>query len=145
VEFYQQFGSGINILDRYWRHIHEIRQNLNLPEANMTQQEAYIKLNEILARMQELDVEASSLAMEHKLVLVSRSRDGVPETLNPDWLDPTTKYPTFRKDLPDEALLQFHDEYCGCSKGLDCEEIEEIKDSYAGRDIYDCWVPSQLC
>jgi hypothetical protein len=99
----------------------------------MTQQEAYIELSELLKQAEALMDQANELAREHKLVLASRERDGLPETINPKYLDGSSRYPRFRTDLTQDEVNEI--------MGDDYYSPEDI----AGQDIYECWVPSQFC
>lgn len=109
----------------------------------MTQQEAYQQLRQLIEQIEGLRKEANALAKEHKLVLEVLDRDGTLSTLNPDWMQDTYR---LKKDLPIEALIFFHEDYCGCKAGFEnCPEKDYIAERYAGGDIDECWVPSQFC
>jgi hypothetical protein len=99
----------------------------------MTQQEAYIELSELLKQAESLMDQARDLAKTHKLVLATRTSNGLPETINPKYLDGSARYPTFRTDLTQDEVNEI--------MGDDYYSPEDI----AGQDIYESWVPSQFC
>ena len=99
----------------------------------LTQQEAYQHLCEILKQQEVLQNEARRFAKEHKLVLVQRHLDSPPETLNPKYLDPAARRPTFKSDITQEEVDELMPGY-----GYTASD-------FAGQDIYDAWVPSQMC
>jgi len=91
-----------------------------------------IDLERVNAAYRKAEREAYKFAKKHDLVLAQRTRDGIPETLDPsfietytetciNWKGETTlvKRQRFLVDLPDQYV----------EKGNDLE----------------CWIPSQFC
>jgi hypothetical protein len=96
-------------------------------EVKVTQKEAYIELRRKLDQIEQLLKEGSELAREHSLVFTPTSI-GHYDTIDPDRL-----------------IIEEHTGYQGRVYKTFRFKDTDLDESLAGRDIYECWVPSQWC